>query len=91
MAETATSNHGKTTLNAEHAERAELPGISAIFAISAFNVVAVKGTNRAYDHVETFAQPAPEGYRRSHLAVRGERVTCAGFPDFSLSVDEIIP
>jgi Uma2 family endonuclease len=41
--------------------------------------------------VETFAQAAPEGYRRSHLAVRGERVTCAAIPDFSLSVDEMIP
>ena len=41
--------------------------------------------------VETFAQPAPDGYQRSHVAVRGECVTCAGFPDFSLSVDEIIP
>jgi Uma2 family endonuclease len=41
--------------------------------------------------VEIFAQPAPDGYRRSHLAVRGERVTCAALPDFSLSVDEIIP
>ena len=41
--------------------------------------------------VESFAQPAPDGYRRSQLAVGGERVTCAALSDFSLSVDEIIP
>jgi Uma2 family endonuclease len=40
--------------------------------------------------VETFAQPAPEGYRRSHLAVRGERVTCVALPGLELPVDEIL-
>jgi Uma2 family endonuclease len=40
--------------------------------------------------VDIFAQPADDGYRRSHAAVRGERVTCAALPGFSLSVDEIL-
>jgi len=41
--------------------------------------------------VEIFAQPAPDGYRRSHLAVRGEHVACEAVLGLSLSVDEIIP
>jgi Uma2 family endonuclease len=40
--------------------------------------------------VEVFSQPAPEGYRRSHLAVRGERVSCTALPGLDLPVDEIV-
>ena len=42
------------------------------------------------DRVETFSQPAPDGYRRSQLAVGGARVSCAALPGLELPVDEIL-
>jgi len=41
------------------------------------------------DRIETFSQPTPDGYLRSHVAVPGERVSCAD-PGLELLVDEIL-
>ena len=40
--------------------------------------------------IEVFREPGPEGYRQVHTRRRGERLSPAAFPQFSLAVDAVL-
>jgi Uma2 family endonuclease len=40
--------------------------------------------------IEVYRAPAPEGYRQVHMRRRGERLAPEAFPQFSLTVDEVL-
>ena len=46
--------------------------------------------NRRADAIEIFREPTPEGYRIRERRARGEGVAPAAFPDFPLTVDDIL-
>jgi Uma2 family endonuclease len=40
--------------------------------------------------IEAYREPTPEGYRQVHTRRRGERLSPEAFPQFSLTVDEVL-
>jgi Uma2 family endonuclease len=40
--------------------------------------------------IEVYREPSPEGYRQVHTRRRGERLSPAAFPQFSLTVDAVL-
>jgi Uma2 family endonuclease len=40
--------------------------------------------------LEVYREPSPEGYRQVHTRGRGERLSPEAFPQFSLTVDEVL-
>jgi Uma2 family endonuclease len=66
-----------------HDRRRKLP----IYART--GVLEVWIVNRRADAIEVFREPSKQGYR-DHRTLRRERLAPAAFPDFHLSVDQIL-
>jgi len=41
--------------------------------------------------VEVYRDPSPQGYRQTQHLKRGDRIALAAFPDFELTIDELLP
>ena len=58
---------------------------------AAFGVPEVWIANLRDDRIEAHTEPTPQGYRSTRIYNRGDIISPTAFPDFQISVDDIIP